>query len=297
MQQPTSWKLTLPCTKAEAERLAGEVPELDAIDPPPTLMTSEPDPARPDAWQLDAYFEGEPDAEALALVRGLVAGDDAGTLERLDDQDWVTMSQAWLEPIRAGRFHVHTAVHAGQAPAGTIAFHIEAGRAFGTGHHETTVGCLMMLDQLEAGGARFGNLADIGTGTGLLAFAALALWPAARALASDIDPISIEVTAENMAVNGIAADAIALVAAPGVDDPAIQAAAPYDLLIANSLAGPLIDLAPDFAKVLAPGASLILAGLLDAQAEAVTAAYVALGFTPADRIDQGDWPTLRLEKR
>ncbi len=293
-QAGESWKFSLPCTRAEAERLAGDVPEIEAIDPPPVLMTSEPDPHAPDAWRLDAYFEGRPDAAAIAIVRALVpsAARVAAAPERIADADWVTLSQAWLEPIDAGRFHVHTAAHAGAAPAGAIAFHIEAGRAFGTGHHETTTGCLEMLDRLARAGHVFAQVADIGTGTGLLAFAARELWPQARFIASDIDPISIEVTAGNMAANAIPAGAIILVTAPGVDDPAL--AGPYDLLIANILAGPLIDLAPDFRRVLAPGASVILAGLLDTQADAVIAAYVAQGLRLADRIDRDDWPTLRL---
>ncbi len=294
-QAAASWKLTLPCTREEAEALAGELPALDAIEPAPVLMTSEPDPARPDAWQLDAYFEGAPAAALVALVRSLVPSAAGHRAEALPvrDEDWVTLSQAFLEPIRAGRFHVHTAAHAGTASAGAIAFHIEAGRAFGTGHHETTTGCLTMLDRLAAGGAGFREIADIGTGTGLLAFAARALWPEARLIASDIDPISIEVTAANMAANAIPADAIALVVASGVDDPALRARC-YDLLVANILAGPLIALAPDFAGVVAPGGSVMLAGLLAGQAAAVTDAYVTAGFVASDRIDLGDWAILRM---
>ena len=296
-QQPASWKLSLPCTRLEAERLAGEVPEIDALEPAPVLMTSEPDPTRPEEWRLDAYFEGEPSAATLGLVRGLVAGAPAGTLERLEDADWVTLSQAWLEPIRAGRFHVHTAAHAGSIPPGAIAFRIEAGRAFGTGQHETTTGCLLMLDRIKRHGARFHDILDLGTGTGLLAFAARALWPDAAVLASDIDPISIEVTAENMAANAIPRGGVALVVATGADHPRIAAGAPYDLILANILAGPLIDLAPDLAALLAPGGSIVLAGLLAAQAEAVIEAYRRCGLAAADRIDQGDWPTLRLITR
>jgi ribosomal protein L11 methyltransferase len=295
VQAAQSWKLTLPCTKAEAESLAGEVPEIADLEPQPVLMTSEPDPDRPDEWQLDVYFEGRPDAATIAMVRALVpsASGIAAEPEPVEDADWVTLSQAWLEPIRAGRFHVHTAAHADGVPADMIAFRIEASRAFGTGHHETTTGCLTMLDALEKSGARFAEIADIGTGTGLLAFAARALWPAARLIASDIDPISIEVAAENMDINGIPADAVALVVAPGVDDPALRARS-YDLLIANILAGPLIELAADFRTVVAPGGSVMLAGLLASQADAVTSAYEAEGFTRADRLDLGDWPTLRL---
>lgn len=297
-QAAESWKLTLPCTRAEAEALAGEVPEIAGLDPQPVLMTSEPDPAQPDAWQLDVYFEGQPDEDAIALIRSLVPSASAVATqpEPIEDADWVTISQAWLEPIRAGRFHVHTAAYADAVPEGVIPFRIEASRAFGTGHHETTTGCLTLLDRLERDGARFTEIADIGTGTGLLAFAARALWPEARLLASDIDPISIEVTAENMGVNGIPDAAITLIACPGIDDPEVSGRR-YDLLIANILAGPLIELAPDFAGVVAPGGSVMLAGLLATQAEAVTAAYTAAGFDPADRLDLGDWPTLRLVRR
>jgi ribosomal protein L11 methyltransferase len=295
VQAARSWKLTLPCTKAEAELLAGDVPEIAELDPQPVLMTSEPDPDRPDAWQLDVYFEGEPDVAAVASVRALVpsARDVAAQPEPVEDQDWVTLSQAWLEPIRAGRFYVHTAMHADEVPADMIAFRIEASRAFGTGHHETTTGCLTMLDALERDGAAFSEIADIGTGTGLLAFGARALWPHARLIASDIDPISIEVTAENMEINGIPDGAVTLVVAPGVDDPALRART-YDLLIANILAGPLIELAADFATVVAPGGSVMLAGLLASQADAVIGAYQAQGFDLAGRLDLGDWPTLRL---
>ncbi|MDB5683446.1 MAG: ribosomal methyltransferase [Sphingomonas bacterium] len=296
-QAAESWKLTLPCTKAEAETLADAAGELAGVDPPPVLMTSEPDPARPDDWQLDAYFEGRPDAAALAAVRALVPSADGidAVPERIEDRDWVTLSQAWLEPIRAGRFHVHTAAYADDIPPDAIAFRIEASRAFGTGHHETTTGCLTMLDSLARSGARFAEIADIGTGTGLLAFGARALWPDARVIATDIDPVSIEVTAENMAVNAIPAGAIDLVVAPGVDDPAIEARR-YDLLIANILAGPLIELAPSFAKVVAPGGSVMLAGLLATQADAVIAAYAAQGIRLADRLDLGDWTILHLTR-
>jgi ribosomal protein L11 methyltransferase len=272
-------------------------------DPQPVLMTSEPDPARPDAWRLDAYFETEPDAATVALIRTLApsAGRVAPQMERLSDADWVTLSQAGLDPIRAGRFFVHTAAHADAVPADAVAFSIEAGQAFGTGQHETTTGCLLMLDRLKAHGARFKDIADIGTGTGLLAFAARALWPTAAVIASDIDPVSIAVTAENAEVNAIPVGRgrgrMELVVAAGLAHPRLRARAPYDLVIANILAGPLIDLAPALASAIVPGGSLILAGLLDHQAEKVANAYRREGMRLAGRIDRGDWPTLRLVKR
>jgi ribosomal protein L11 methyltransferase len=205
------------------------------------------------------------------------------------------MSQAGLEPIRAGRFFVHTPTHRDAVPPGTIAYEIDAGLAFGTGHHDTTAGCLAALDRLERAGKLFANVADIGTGTGLLAFAALALWPGAKAIATDIDPISIDVTLDNARINrvaiGHAPGQLLLAVADGMDHAMLAARAPFDLLIANILAGPLIALAPSFAASVAPGASVVLAGLLDSQAAAVIDAYRAEGMTVAEH-NTGEWAVL-----
>lgn len=295
-QGAESWKLTLPCTRAEAAAIEADAEGFADLDPPPVVMTSEPDPAFPDRWQLDLYLEQAPGAALIERVSRMVpsAAGQPPRIERIEDADWVTLSQAYLEPIRAGRFHVHTAAHADRVPAGTVPFLIEAGRAFGTGHHETTSGCLALLDRLETGGARFGRIADIGTGTGLLAFAARALWPEATILAADIDPVAIEVARRNMAANAIPEAAITLLAAPGTDHPAIAAATPFDLVIANILAGPLIDLAADFARAVVPGGPVLLAGLLQGQEASVLAAYEAAGFRPHDRLQQGQWPVLAL---
>ena len=295
-QAAESWKVTFfPCSRAEGEALATIEPDL-GIDPPPTIMTSEPDLSRPDEWQLDVYLGLEPNAALIERIRALVPsmGDAQPTIEKIEDEDWVTMSQGFLEPIRAGRFYVHTAAHADRIPSGAVAFRIEASRAFGTGHHETTAGCLTALDRLATEGKTFRNIADIGTGTGLLAFGARTLWPDAAILASDIDPISIDVTAENMAINDIPDDAITLVVADGMDEPAIQAAAPFDLIVANILAGPLIALAPDLTATLSQNGTIILAGLLATQAEDVLAAYAPNGMQLAARIDSGDWSILTL---
>jgi ribosomal protein L11 methyltransferase len=295
-QTAESWKLTFfPCTRTEGEALA--TIDLDlGIEPPPTVMTSEPDLSRPDEWQLDVYLSVQPDAALIERVRSLVpsVGDAQPVIEKVADRDWVTISQGFLEPIRAGRFYVHTAAHADRIPAGAIPFRIEASRAFGTGHHETTAGCLTALDRLAAHGKRFNAVADIGTGTGLLAFGARALWPDAAILASDIDPIAIDVTAENMAINAIPESAITLIAADGMADPRIQAAAPFDLIVANILAGPLIALAADLTATLDRNGTIVLAGLLATQAEDVLAAYASRGMQPVDRIDSGDWSILTL---
>jgi ribosomal protein L11 methyltransferase len=294
-QSAESWKVTLPCTKAESDMLTAAEPEFE-VDPPAVLMTSEPDPARPDDWQLDVYLGAQPSAELLRAIVGLVpsAAGTAPKIERIEDADWVTVSQRFLEPIRAGRFYVHTAAHAETIPADAVAFRIEAGRAFGTGHHETTAGCLEALDRLALASPVYENIIDVGTGSGLLAFAARALWPDAMITASDIDPVSIDVTAENMAINVIPADAITLIAADGVDDPTLRARGPFDLIVANILAAPLIELAPDLIATLRQNGTIVLAGLLATQAADVLAAYVSQGMMPSSRIDSGDWSILTL---
>jgi ribosomal protein L11 methyltransferase len=296
----TSWKVTLPCTRSEAEALKEDISPLAWLDFPPVLMTSE---AEGEAWRLDAYFDDEPTGEMIGLLRSL-APSAAGTepaVGRVEERDWVILSQQGLEPIRAGRFFVHTPAHRGEAPEDSIALEIDAGRAFGTGQHETTGGCLIALSRMKDCGERFANLLDLGTGTGLLAFAALKLWPASRAAASDNDPVAIEVSAENAAINdvrpGRARGRLELIVAAGMDHPRLQARAPFDLVIANILAGPLIALAPSVAKAIAPGGRLILAGLLHHQAPAVAAAYRREGMMLTGRIDQGEWPTLLLRKR
>jgi ribosomal protein L11 methyltransferase len=295
-----SWKVTLACTRAEAEAI--DVGML-TLDPAPVLLTSERIPDDPASWQLEAYFASKPNSAMIDAVRALApsaVGSKAG-IERIRDADWVTMSQAGIEPVHAGRFYVHTGTNMGAVPPGAHAFRIDAGLAFGTGTHETTSGCLVALGAMKARGQRVHNLLDLGTGTGLLAFAALHLWPRAFATASDIDPRSIEVTRDNAVENRVALGEgpgqLALAAASGLSHGLLIGRAPYDLIIANILAGPLIELAPTVSAALAEGGTLILAGLLAGQAEAVARAYRAHGLRLAERTDNGDWPTLRLVKR
>jgi ribosomal protein L11 methyltransferase len=289
-----SFRVTVACSRAQGEAIAG------ADDPLPgaVLVADEPDPSKPDDWLIHAYFEHAPTAEELSVLRCLGSGEPR--VEELGEADWVTMSQSGLQPIRAGRFYVHTPTSRGTVPSGTVRFEIDASLAFGTGQHATTSGCLEALDQLERAGAAYRNIADIGTGTGLLAFAALALWPEAKCIATDIDAVAVEVAQDNAAINGVkmghGPGELLLSAADGMDSPLIAARAPFDLIIANILAGPLIELAPAFASALAPAGTLILAGLLDTQVEAVTAAYEAEGIS--DRAPySGEWPVLVLRSR
>ncbi len=294
-----SWKMSLPCVQAEAEAIAVAEP----LDNLPVLLAREIEGSRPPRWVIEAYLDQEPTAEDIDGFQELVpsAARQIPEVEWLAPADWLTISQAGLEPVSAGRFFVYTKAHADAVPEDAIAFQIEAGRAFGTGQHETTTGCLLMLDQIRREGARFAEIADIGTGTGLLAFAALRLWPRASVVASDIDPIAIDVSRENAENNSIPIGArpgmVELVTAAGMAHRRLRQRAPYDLVIANILAGPLIDLAPVLSAALEPGGTLLLAGLLDHQADAVAAAYRRQGMRLAGTVVQGEWPTLRLIKR
>ena len=293
-----SWRVSLDCTRAEAENLPDAGDLFPDADNPPVLVADEPDEKRPDAWRIHAYFDRQPGWEELKRLEGLAADSDP-VIERLDEAtDWVTASQAGLDPIRAGRFFVHTPPHYKDRPEGATCFEIDAGLAFGTGQHATTAGCLAALDRLQAQDKSFANIADIGTGTGLLAFAALALWPKAKCIATDIDPIAVDVSRDNAAINGVhlghGEGELLLAVADGMDSAMLTARAPFDLLIANILAGPLIELAPAFAKATVPGGTIILAGLLDTQADAVVEAYLAEGCTVVER-GLGEWTVLVLK--
>ncbi len=291
-----SWRLSLPCTRAEAEAIdAADDIAIDAV-----LMTTEEVEDESERWRLDAYLSLEPDDAAITAIRVLVpsAADHKPVIERIADADWVTMSQAGMAPIREGRFVVHGSTDQAEPPASGRAFTIDAGLAFGTGHHATTAGCLAMLDRMASEGKRFGNVIDIGTGTGLLAFAASWLWPQARVMATDIDPIAIDVTRANANANavmlGSTGGEVMLLTADGARHPEIETRAPCDLIIANILAGPLIAMASELTAIAAPDATILLAGLLELQREAVTDAYTACGCLIEAVERRGDWSILEL---
>ncbi|WP_439532383.1 50S ribosomal protein L11 methyltransferase [Polymorphobacter sp.] len=291
--------LTLSCTRAEAEALpeSGEI--FPDLSDPPTLLVDEPDPHRPDDWVLSAYFDSEPSDALVARVRALAPSATAHSLEPLPDNDWLTLSQRDLEPVRAGRFIAHTAAHAGAVRPGDIAIAVEAGLAFGTGQHMTTHGCLQALAAL-ARQRQFRNIIDLGTGTGILAIAAARRWPRARVTASDIDPLAVAVAQDNARRNRIAPGGIIMVTAAGMRHRLIEQRAPYDLMLANILAGPLIAMARPVSAGLAPGGMLVLAGLLSSQAAAVRRAYRLHGLVPAAlgprQSFRAEWPCLVLTR-
>jgi len=288
-----SFRVTVPCTREQGEAI-GTMENVPGFgDDAPVLVADEPNETKPDEWLIHAYFERAPSERELENLAAL--GNGEPYVEELREADWVTMSQAGLQPIRAGRFTVHTPTYAPDSDR--INFEIDAGLAFGTGQHATTSGCLAALDSLERQGAVFANIADIGTGTGLLAFAALKLWPKAKCIATDIDPIAVNVAQDNAAINdvpvGHGAGELLLAVAEGMDSPLLAARAPFDLIIANILAGPLIELAPHFAEALAAGGTIILAGLLDSQADAVAKAYEKQKLSIAGH-GSGEWPVLSV---
>lgn len=297
-----SWKITALAPRAviEAALIAHE--DVFDWDHGIVLSGSEIAEDRPDDWRLEAWLPRKPGHADKAAIMGLFAdGAPELEIERLPDADWLTLSQQGVEPIRAGRFHVHTPEHPALAAPGITDFIIPASQAFGTGQHATTAGCLAMLTEMRAKGVIVRNCSDIGTGTGLLAFAALDLWPRALATASDIDDVCLGVVEDNAALNGVTmgprGGELTMLVADGMEHPLLAARSPYDLVIANILAGPLIALAPDFARALVPGGHLLLAGLLETQEAQVRAACRRAGLRLAARKVNGDWSILWLRKR
>ena len=295
------WALTLACNRADAEAF----PEIGDIFPeladPPSMTVEEPDPYIPDAWVLTAYFSEKPAAALVDRVTVHFPSATGISVAPLPDADWTTLSQRNLEPVRAGRFLVHTAAHAGAVRPGDIALAIEAGLAFGTGQHATTHGCLASLERLNKR-RKFRNIADLGTGTGVLALAAARRWPAARTIATDIDPVSIAVTRANLRGNrvreGRGAGRIELVVAAGMRHRRLAERARYDLIIANILAPPLVAISRPVSAALALGGVLVLAGLLRSQAVRVRAAYRKHGLVPLEaQRRRAEWPCLVLTRK
>lgn len=245
-------------------------------------------------WEVGAYFLEQPDMVMLEVI-ALAFGAKPFALSELPEIDWVAKVRRELSPVEAGRFFVFGSHDADKVPAGRVALQIEATVAFGTGHHGTTLGCLRAFDRLYEDGFRPGKVADIGCGTAVLAMAAAAVLPDALVIASDIDAVAVEVAVANVGINALEGRIDCLEAA-GFGHPRLAAAAPFDLVFANILKGPLIELAPDMAAHVATGGIAILSGLLVVQAEAVTAAYEAAGFALQARDDIGEWSTLVLRR-
>ncbi|MFP4273655.1 MAG: 50S ribosomal protein L11 methyltransferase [Paracoccaceae bacterium] len=244
-------------------------------------------------WEVGGYFTEAPDQAGLAVLAA-AHGAKPFAVSELPETDWVAKVRRELSPVVAGRFFVYGSHDADKVPDDMVPLLIEAAMAFGTGHHGTTQGCLVALDRLAGQGLRPGTVADIGCGTAVLAMAAACLWQV-PVLAGDIDEVAVEVAEANLAANGMDGRVRCVVAA-GFDHPDLLAAAPYDLVFANILKGPLIDLAPDMAARLSPGGHAILSGILNEQADEVREVYAGLGINEVLRDVIGDWTTLTLRK-
>ncbi len=244
-------------------------------------------------WEVGAYFEAAPDRAGLALIAAAHGAEDF-SVAPVGSRDWLAQVRAGLTPVEAGRFIVYGSHDRERVPSNRVGLEIEAALAFGTGHHESTRGCLLVLDGLLRSGATFRNVADVGTGTGVLAMAAAKVM-AARVTAWDIDPLAAVTARANVAANRLGTRVLCL-AAPGFAHPLVHARAPYDLVFANILAGPLKRLAREMARHTEPGATLVLAGLLTRQAPGVEAVYRGFGFRCRRRVELGVWTALMLRR-
>lgn len=275
-----------------ARALAGALDE--TLDPDDTAAAAFEGEDR--TWQMAVYFRVAPDEAAVRTLVRLAAGEDAARaliFEPLAEKDWVAESLAGLAPVRAGRFVVHGSHDRARVPVNALGIEIEAALAFGTGHHGTTRGCLLALDDL-AKRHRFRNVLDIGTGSGVLAIAA-AKRLRVPVIGSDIDWRAVEAARANARLNGVA-PYVATVHAAGALARAIMQYAPYDLIFANILLGPLTRLAVPIRRLAAPHARIVLSGLLPSHANAVLAVYRAQGLVLEHRISLEGWMTLVLKR-
>jgi ribosomal protein L11 methyltransferase len=289
---PTYTALTTLPGEAAANALAAA---LEKLDPAPTgvgVFEIEDGSA---LWEVGVYFTERP-SEVMLDVLALAFGARPFAFSELPEIDWVAKVRRELSPVEAGRFYVYGSHDAHRVPtdAGRVPLQIEATVAFGTGHHGTTLGCLRAFDRLADEDFAPARVADIGCGTAVLAMAAAAILPGAVVIASDIDAVAVDVARANVAINGLDGR-VECVEAAGFAHPRLAQLAPYDLIFANILKGPLIALAPNMAAHTAIHGIVILSGLLVTQAESILEAYVSKGFSLLHREDLGEWAALTLQ--
>jgi len=295
----------LAADEATARRVMDAAAE--SFDPQAAVVGASED--GPDRWIVAIHFRDPPNETAVRALIALTAGPDAAkgvAFETTTPQDWVKASHEGLRPIEAGRFVVHTAHYRARVPPNRIAIEIEASLAFGTGHHGTTRGCLLALDRIVKGvkkqraaptkrrslRAHSRPILDIGTGTGVLAIAAVRALRK-RAMASDIDPVAVRVARANVRLNG----ALSLIEVACVNGLATRRLnGRYELVFANILLEPVQRLATPIARNLAPGGHVVLSGLLRNQAVAALAPYIARGLMLKARIPLEGWMTLVLTR-
>jgi len=293
-----SFGFTAPLAGVVAEQIGNALEELGV-----SVFLHNEEATDGDRWTVSLTTYGTPDLEdirrqleAAAAAGGFAEAVEGAriTVEKLPEKDWLRHVHDNFPPVTAGRFFIYGSHYEGEKPQNLAPLCIDAATAFGSGEHETTKACLMAFDRL-AEKHSFKNALDMGCGSGILAIGMVKIWPGIRAAAVDIDPESIIVTERHAAMNG-AADLISMQAGDGYAAPLARQNAPYDLIAANILAGPLIDMAGDLNAVLMPDGFCVLSGLLARQEQDVTAAHTALGLRLVDKIELGDWRALVLQK-
>ncbi len=285
-------QLSTALTKDQAYALVDAVMERDDL----AITASAHEDEATGEWVFEATCDSTPDLDSFAeLARQTLGGDVSFSVESIDPTvNWVAKSLEGLAPVTAGGFYVYGSHETGPIPAGLTPIRIDAAQAFGTGHHETTTGCLEAIDKVLKG-HRFRSLLDVGTGTGILAIA-LAKRTRTPVIASDIDPVAVRTTIDNSRDNGVG-KFVHAIEATGLDHRQIAQGAPYDLIAANILAGPLTALAPAMGRIAEHGAAIILSGILEHQAARVVAAYARQSMVLRQKLIRNGWATLILEKR
>ncbi len=281
-------------TALEGEAAARTLSEaLETLDPAPLATEVRDHDDGSGLWDVGGHFDGPPDPAGLALL-ALLHGAPDFQVQKVDERDWVAQVRSELTPVLAGRFVVYGGHDREAIPSHLVGLEIEAAQAFGTGHHASTQGCLTALDRLARSGRVARKVADIGGGTGVLAMAATAIWPA-LARVGDIDAVATQTARTNASANGLGGRLLCVTAA-GFHHPVLRAGAPYDLIFANILAGPLRRLAPEMARHQARGGIAILSGILTRQARGVEQTYLGWGYRRLDQIRIGEWTTLVLHR-
>ncbi|APX22168.1 MAG: 50S ribosomal protein L11 methyltransferase [Rhodobacteraceae bacterium] len=288
---PRTWTAFTKLDDKDRAEALGEA--LEDLDPAPTGVGVFEIEDGTGTWEVGGYFVEAPDDIELALVAAAYDAPEF-VVSEVPDQDWVDKVRRELTPVEAGRFFVYGSHDADKIPEGAEPLLIEAAMAFGTGHHGTTLGCLRALDRLATDGFVGRNVADIGCGTAVLAMGAARIWNDAI-IASDIDEVAVEVAEANLRANDLTGK-VTCVESAGFDNPEVSGRAPFDLVFANILKQPLIDLAPDMARYLGEGGYAILSGILTRQADEVVEVYARNGINLAHREEIGDWVTLTLRK-
>ena len=245
-------------------------------------------------WEVGVYFVEKPDEIALDLLAAM-NGARPFAVSELPETDWVAEVKRELAPITAGRFFLYGSHDADKIPDDCVPLLIEAAMAFGTGHHGTTQGCLQALHNLAKRGFVGKSVVDLGCGTAVLAMGVAKIWPGV-VLASDIDEVATNTASANIACNNLVGR-VNVITCAGFDHPLLRNNAPYDLILANILKGPLIALSEDMGESCSAGGYVILSGILNEQAGGTKSAYEAHGFVEVEHLIVGEWSTLCLQKR